>query len=180
MGYAITISMMLVLNMRTKMFTLLSWIGILKKYVPPMIRVLFIGIFPLVIGLMYIGIILLMADARNYGGDYPPFVLVGMIAAIAGLVFTIAHLDKDLAKSKQKLVRIGELYALAAVSLAAFGLLYPILNNMTTPFGAYCIPLILVVLCLVVFCLLSAVATYRFIQVLWEKRKAFFKDSLTE
>lgn len=149
-----------------------------KRFVRSMIPGLLIGLFPLVIALMYMGVILLMINSEKYGGGYVPFVLVGVIAAIAGLVFTIAHIDKDFEESKQNLVRIGKLYALAAVALTAFGLLFPVYDSLAQPFDAYYIPFLFVVLTLVAFCLLSCVATYRFILVLWKKRKALFKDSL--
>ena len=107
-----------------------------------------------------------------------PFVLAGVIAAIAGLVLTIAHIDKDLKEAKQNLVSIGELYAFAALALIAFGLLFPVYDGLAQPFDAYYIPFLFVVLTLVAFCLLPYMATYRFILVLWKKRKAFFKDTL--
>lgn len=134
--------------------------------------------FPLIIGLLYVGIVLLLANPEKYGGGYAPFVLAGVITAIAGLVFTIAHIDKDLEESKQNLVRIGELYVLAAVALTTLGLFFPIYDGLAQPFAAYYIPFLLVILTLVTSCLLSCVATKRLIWVLWEKRKALFKGSL--
>lgn len=137
-----------------------------------------IGLLPLVITLIYIGLILLMANPEKYGGGYAPFALAGVIAAIAGLVFTTAHIDKDLKDAKRNLVNIGELYAFAALALIAFGLFFPVYDGLTQPFDVYYIPFLFVVLTLVAFCLLSSVATYRFIRVLWRKRKGFFKDTL--
>lgn len=144
-----------------------------------MIRGLLIGLFALFVVLMYIGVILLTFGREKYGGGYVPFVLVGVIAAIAGLVLTIAHIDKDLEESKQDLVRTGELYALAAVALTAFGLFFPIYDSLAQPSSDACrIPFLLVVLTLIASCLLSCWATCRFVRVLWKKRKALLKDSL--
>ena len=137
-----------------------------------------IGLLPLVIALMYIGLILLVANPEKYGGGYAPFALAGVIAVIAGLVFTIAHIDKDLKEAKQNLVNIGELYAFAALALIAFGLFFPVYDGLAQPFDAYYVPFLLVAFTLVASCLLSCVATYRFIRVLWRKRKGFFKDTL--
>jgi len=146
-----------------------------KRFVRSMIPGLFIGLFALVVVLVYIGVIFLMFKSEEYGGGYVPFVLAGVIAAIAGLVLTIAHIDKDFEESKQNLVITGELYALAAVALIAFGLLFPIYDSLVQPFDAYYIPFLFVVLTLVAFCLLSCVATCRFVLVIWKKRKALFK-----
>ena len=64
-----------------------------------------------------------------------PFVLAGVIAAIAGLALTIAHIDKDFEEAKQNLIRVGELYAAAAVALIAFGLLFPVYDSLAQPSG---------------------------------------------
>jgi uncharacterized membrane protein len=103
--------------------------------------------------------------------------LAGVLAVIAGLVFTTAYIDKDLKEAKQNLVNAGELYAFAALALIAFGLFFPVYNNLAQPYDVYYIPFLLVVLTLVASLVLSCVATYRFIRVLWEKRKSFFKDT---
>lgn len=145
-----------------------------KRFVRSVIPGLLMGLFPLVIVLLYMGIILLIVNSKKYGGGYTPFVLAGVITAIAGLVFTIAHIDKDLEESKQNLVRIGELYVLAAVALTALGLFFPIYDNLVQPFAVYYIPFLLVILTLLTSCLLSCVATWRFICVLWKKRGTFF------
>lgn len=149
-----------------------------KRFVRSMIQGLVIGLLAFVIAFMYMGVILLIANPGKYGGDYVPFALAGVIAAIAGLVLTIAHIDKDLKEAKQDLVNTGELYAFAALALVAFGLFFPVYDGLKQPFDAYCIPFLFVVLTLVAFCVLSGMATYRFIRVLWKKRKDFFKDTL--
>ena len=149
-----------------------------KRFVGSVILGLLIGLFPLVTVLMYMGVILLMIKSEKYGGGYVPFVLAGVIAAIAGLALTIAHIDKDFEEAKQNLIRVGELYAAAAVALIAFGLLFPVYDSLAQPSDVYYIPFLFAVLTLFAFSLLSGVATYRFIAVLWKKRKAFLKDSV--
>jgi len=146
--------------------------------VPGLLIGLLIGLFAFVVVLIYVGIILLMINSEKYGVGYVPFVLAGVTVTFAGLALTIAHVDKDFEESKQNLVRAGGLYALAAVALTAFGLLFPVYDSLEQPSDAYYILFPLVVLTLFAFCILFCWATYRFVLVFWKKRKALFKDIL--
>jgi uncharacterized membrane protein len=154
-----------------------------KVFVGAIVLGLVVGLLPFVIVLMYMGVILLMYKPEKYGGNYMPFVLAGVIAAIAGLVFTTARID-DLKKEKQNLVDIGALYAFAALALIAFGLIFPVYDGLVHPCDVYYISFIFLVLTLVAFCVLSLVATCRFIPVLWrilwrrKRRKTSSKDTL--
>lgn len=152
--------------------------GIIRRVSLPIIFGLFNGLFTITVTLVYVGIVVSLVDYGRNGGGYPPFALAGVLVAIGAIVFTIAHLDESLAGSKQQLVRIGELHTVAAISLAAFGLLYPILDKMSTPYDAYCIPFIMVVLSLLVASMSIVVAWGWFIRILWTERKSLLKGRI--
>jgi len=147
--------------------------GIIRRVMPPIIFGLFNTLFGIMVTFVYLGIVISLIDYHEgKTGAYPPFVLAGALAAIAAIIFTIAHLDKSVAGSKPQLVRVGELHTVAAISLLAFGLLYPILDKLSTPYDAYCIPFIMVVLSLFAASASIAGAWLWFIRILWTERKS--------
>ena len=161
-----------------KTVSILKCISETKRFVRSMVPGLLIVLLALGVVSVYTSVIISMVKSEKYGGGYVPFALAGVTAAIAGLVLTIAHIDEDFKDSKQNLVRTGELYALAAAALTAFGLLFPVYDSLEQPSAAYYITFLFVVLTLVAFCGLLCLATYRIVLVLWKKRKALFKDIL--
>jgi len=125
--------------------------------------------------LVYVGVVVSLVDYRQHGGGYPPFALAGISAAIGGIIFAIVQVDEDLSRLRRKLVSIGELYVFAAISFAAFGLFYPILDRMATPYEAYHIPFIAAVISLVAACASIVIASFLLISALWKKREMFLK-----
>lgn len=128
--------------------------------------------------MLYIGVVISFADFLNQTGGYTPFAIAGVSAAVGGIVFAIAHSDEDLQDLKKEIVRSGELYALSAISFAAFGLFFPILDKLQTPYDVYYIPFIAVVISLVAGCLSIIGASILLVHVLWTKRNVLLRSVL--
>lgn len=124
--------------------------------------------------LVYVGVVMSLMDYIEHGGGYPPFVLAGVSAAIGGIVLAVAHVDEELKESKRRLVTVGEIYALAAISFTAFGLFYLVLDRMATPYDGYYIPFILAIASLTAACVSIVGASLLLVSTFWRK-EAFQK-----